>query len=361
MHVPFLDVSYTYSSLKSEIDAAYQRVMNSGIYIMGPELTAFEAEFADFCGVKHAIGVGNGLDALEIALRALGIGPGDEVIVPEFTFVATWLGVTRAGATPISAPCDMFYGLDPQNIETRLTKKTRAIMPVHLYGQLADMAALNKIAQQHNLYVIEDAAQAHGAMCPTGVAGSLGHLSGFSFYPGKNLGAFGDGGAITTSDNALAGACRQLRNYGSTVKYQHDSLGINSRLDELQAALLRVKLRSLPAWNTRREEIAIHYLQGLQDTPLVLPKVRQGSKSVWHLFVVETDERDALREYLSAHDIETGIHYPIAPGDQKCYTGSASEHASQTAQRVLSLPIGPHLDVENCDYVIDAIRSYFDR
>jgi dTDP-4-amino-4,6-dideoxygalactose transaminase len=361
MHVPFLDVSRTYHSLAAEHDAAFQRVMRSGIYIMGEELAAFETEFAAFSGAKHAIGVGNGLDALEIALRALGVGPGDEVIVPDFTFVATWLAVSRAGATPIPAPCDAFYGLDPSCVEDLITRKTRAIMPVHLYGQLADMDALGSVAEKHGLFVVEDAAQAHGASGPSGKAGTLGDLGTFSFYPGKNLGAFGDGGAITTNDDTLAATCLQLRNYGSTVKYQHDSLGTNSRLDELQAALLRVKLPHLAAWNTKRNEIARAYLAGLQDTPLQLPLHRDHHQSVWHLFVVETDQRDALREYLGQKGIETGVHYPIAPGDQKCYTGVASEHARRRAERVLSLPIGPHQDVETCEYVIDSIRSYFGR
>ena len=262
--IPFLDLRASYLELKTALDSAFQRVMASGWYILGEELKAFEAEFAEYCNVKYCVGVGNGLDALHLILRAMDIGQGDEVIVPSNTFIATWLAVSYAGATPVPVePDEATYNIDPSKIEAAITEKTKAIMPVHLYGQPADMDPILKIAARHHLKVIEDAAQAHGARYKGKRTGSLGDAAGFSFYPGKNLGAFGDGGAVTTNDSTLAERVRRLSNYGSQVKYAHDVKGFNSRLDELQAALLRVKLRHLDAWNGRRRQIAAQYLRKL--------------------------------------------------------------------------------------------------
>ena len=260
MQVPFLDLGRLHQSIRAPLDAAYHRVMDSGWFIMGPELEAFEAEFAQYCEVKHCIGVGNGLEALHLLLRAYGIGPGDEVIVPSNTFIATWLAVTQCGATPVPVEPDVnTHNIDPALIAAAITPRTRAIMPVHLYGQPADMDPINEIAAKHGLIVIEDAAQAQGARYKGRRTGSLGHAAGTSFYPGKNLGALGDGGAVLTSDDAIADKVRQLRNYGSKIKYQHDLAGYNSRLDEMQAAFLRVKLTVLDDWNALRSEIADQY------------------------------------------------------------------------------------------------------
>ena len=361
--IPFLDLKQPYSELKEELDCAYQRVMNSGWYIHGTELKAFESEFADYCNVKYCIGVGNGLDALHLILRAMDIGEDDEVIVPSNTFIATWLAVSYAGATPVPVePDEKTYNIDPSKIEAAITEKTKAIMPVHLYGQPADMDPILKIAARHHLRVIEDAAQAHGARYKGKRTGSLGDAAGFSFYPGKNLGAFGDGGAVTTNDSTLVERVRRLSNYGSQVKYAHEVKGFNSRLDELQAALLRVKLRKLDEWNERRRQIADQYLQKLSARDyLILPHVPPWAEPVWHLFVVRTPERDCLQKYLTDSGIQTLIHYPVPPHRQSAYQelSHLSLPVSEMIHReVLSLPMGLAMAAGHVQYVLDALGNY---
>lgn len=362
--VPFLDLKAGYLEQQRELDEAYRRVMDRGWYILGAEVSAFEAEFAAFCGVRHCIGVANGLDALMLILRAMDIGPGDEVIVPGHTFIATWLAVSYVGATPV--PVDVSAdtaNIDVSLLEAAITRRTRAIMPVHLYGQTADMDGVWRVAKAHGLRVIEDAAQAHGATWGGRGAGGLGDAAGFSFYPGKNLGAFGDGGAVTTNDDVLAERIRQLRNYGSKVKYEHVERGVNSRLDELQAAFLRVKLRALPAWNARRAEVAKGYLTGLVDAGVQLPAVNASATSVWHLFTVRVQDRSSFRDRLTAAGIETAIHYPKMPSEQLAYQAAAfpslprSCHWSET---VVSLPMSPWLTDAQASRVVQTIRSRSD-
>jgi len=349
MTVPFLDIEASYRELREEIDAAVQRVLGSGRYILGEEVEAFEREFADYCGARFCIGVGNGLDALHLILRGYGIGHGDEVIVPSHTFIATWLAVSQAGAipVPVEPADDGSYNIAPALLEAAITPRTKAIMPVHLYGMPAEMDEINAIAKKHGLKVIEDAAQAHGAHYRGRRAGALGDAAGFSFYPGKNLGAFGDGGAITTSDPELAQRLQALRNYGSFTKYVHVMQGVNSRLDPIQAAVLRVKLQHLDAWNAKRREIAAEYLHALRDCQLGLPTLPQHAESAFHLFVVRSSQRTVLQEALRANGIETLIHYPTPPHLQGAYAGQGWQAGSlplaeRLAGEVISLPIGPH-------------------
>lgn len=358
MKVPFLDLKSPYSELKDEFDAAYRRVMESGWYILGKEVEAFEAEFAAFCETKHCIGVANGLDALHLVVRACGIGAGDEVIVPSNTFIATWLAVTHTGATPVPVePNERTYNIDPARIEKAITSKTKAIIAVHLYGQTADMDSINAIAKKYAIKVIEDCAQAHGARYREHRAGSLGDAAGFSFYPGKNLGAFGDGGAVTTNDCDLAERIRALRNYGSQIKYQNEVAGFNSRLDELQAAFLRIKLRHLDEWNERRKRIATLYLDQLKPHARhVLPFVPEWSDPVWHLFVIRSQNRAELQQQLSNAGIGTMIHYPIAPHRQEAYTDlnlpeGTFPIAEAIHREILSLPMGPHLSAADIAHV----------
>lgn len=346
-NIPFLDLRKSYIELRTELDGAVQRALNSGWYVQGAELKAFELEFAEYCNVRYCAGVGNGLDALHLVLRAMEIGQGDEVIVPSNTFIATWLAVSYAGATPVPVePDDKTFNIDPVRIEEAITKKTKAIMPVHLYGQPADMDPILEIADKYSLKVIEDAAQAHGARYKGKSVGGLGHAAGFSFYPGKNLGAFGDGGAVTTNDSVIADRVRCLRNYGSPIKYTHDVKGINSRLDELQAAILRVKLRHLDDWNTRRIKLVEHYRRCLVGVHVRLPEMPVQFESVFHLFVIRTKDRDLLQAGLKDVGIETLIHYPIPPHKQGAYSAMhdyALPIAESMAREVLSLPMGPHL------------------
>jgi dTDP-4-amino-4,6-dideoxygalactose transaminase len=359
----------TYQELQPEFDAAYRRVMDSGWYLLGPELEALEQEFAAYCEVKHCVVVGNGLDALHLILRGYDIGAGDEVIVPSHTFIATWLAVSYAGATPVPVePDPQTYNLDPALIEAALTPRTKAIMPVHLYGQPADMDAINEIARRHGLRVIEDAAQAHGARYRGRRCGGLGDAAGFSFYPGKNLGAFTDAGAVTTNDAGLAQKIRKLRNYGSAVKYQHELKGFNSRLDELQAAFLRVKLRHLDDWNARRRRIAARYLDGLnseignQKSEIIPPFVPDWADPAWHLFVIRHPQRDLLQKKLAEAGIGTLIHYPIPPhlSGAYCSPQSAIRNpqlpvAEALASQVLSLPMGPHVTLEQATAVAGCV------
>ncbi len=364
MTIPFLDLTSPYLELKEEFDAAYHRVMESGWYILGEEVEAFEAEFAAYCESKHCIGVGNGLDALHLILRAMDIGPGDEVIVPSNTYIATWLAVSYCGATPVPVePDEKTYTIDPARIAASITSRTRAIMVVHLYGQPADMDRINALAREHGLKVIEDCAQAHGARYKGQRVGHLGDAAGFSFYPGKNLGAIGDGGAVTTNDDALAHRIKVLHNYGSQVKYHNEVKGYNSRLDELQAALLRVKLSRLDEWNGRRCEVAAHYSRELAATSaLQLPFVPEWAGPVWHLFVIRHAQRDVLQKKLTSAGIGTMIHYPIPPHVQPAYAElNLNEGAFPVAERmaaeVLSLPMGPHLDAPGRLSVISALKN----
>uniref|UniRef100_A0A832EJR2 DegT/DnrJ/EryC1/StrS family aminotransferase n=1 Tax=Desulfacinum infernum TaxID=35837 RepID=A0A832EJR2_9BACT len=348
--------------LQEALDAAFHRVMASGRYVLGEELAAFESEFAAYCGVKHCIGTGNGLDALHIILRAMDIGPGDEVIVPANTFIATWLAVSFAGAVPVPVePLESTYNLDPARLEEAVTPRTRAVIAVHLYGQPADMDPIREIARAHNLKVIEDAAQAHGARYKGRRTGGLADAAGFSFYPGKNLGAFGDGGAVTTDDDTLADRVRILRHYGSPVKYVHDVKGFNSRLDELQAAFLRVKLKRLDAWNDRRRRVAAQYVEGLATVPgLVLPHVPEWAEPVWHLFVIRTPHRDVLQRRLAERGIETLIHYPIPPHKQGAYkemAGRPCPVSERLHAEVLSLPMGPAMTDDDVSCVISALKE----
>jgi dTDP-4-amino-4,6-dideoxygalactose transaminase len=365
MRVPFLDLRAAYLELRPELDAAYARVADSGWYILGPEVESFERAFADHCGARHCVSVANGLDALHIALRAARVGAGDEVLVPSNTFIATWLAVTYAGAIPVPVEPDRrTCNLDAERLEAAITSRTRAIVPVHLYGQMADTDAIRAIADRHGLAVIEDAAQAQGASWRGVRAGTAGHAAAFSFYPGKNLGAMGDAGAIVTNDDHLANEARKLRNYGSTVKYHHDVAGLNSRLDPLQAAFLNVKLARLDEWNVRRSRIARRYLDELTGCgQLVLPFVPAEADPVWHLFVVRHPRRDALQAHLAERGVSTLIHYPVPPHLAGAYASLGFEHgafpiAEEMARTVLSLPIGPHLSDAEVDYVIQTVRAF---
>lgn len=361
--IPFLDLRAPYRELKAELDDAVQRVLASGWYVLGPEVEAFEEAYADYCGAKHAVAVANGLDALHLALRAMGVGEGDEVVVPSNTYIATWLAVSQCGATPVPVePDPRTYNLDPDQVEEALTPRTRVLLPVHLYGQPADLAPLLALARKRGLHVLEDGAQAHGARYRGRRIGAHGDAVAWSFYPGKNLGALGDGGAVTTDDARLAERLRVLRNYGSREKYVNEVRGYNSRLDPLHAAALRVKLKHLDAWNARRSAVAAAYLRGLSDVGLTLPHVPAWADPAWHLFVVRHPRRDALQRALAAAGVGTLIHYPIPPHRQEAYRSAgwapdAFPLASALAREVLSLPMGPHLSAEQVAQVIAQVRT----
>lgn len=362
MRIPFLDLGDSYSELKAEIDTAVARVLESGWYILGPEVEAFEAQFAAYCEATHAIGVANGLDALILALRALDIGPGDEVIVPSNTYIATWLAVSAVGARPVPVePDPATHTIDPALIPAALTERTRALLPVHLYGCPADMDPILAIAREHGLKVVEDAAQAHGARYKGRRIGAHGDVVCWSFYPGKNLGALGDGGAVTTNDEGLAERIRTLGNYGSRQKYVNIEKGVNSRLDPLQAAILKVKLAHLDAWNDRRRAVAAFYGEALVGTGLTLPHTPNWAEHVWHLYVVQSPERAALQARLQETGVGTLIHYPIPPHRQEAYRDLAptlppSPLAERLADEVLSLPIGPQIDREQQAAVVEAVK-----
>lgn len=366
MYVPILDLKPAYEELRADLDAAYHRVMDSGRVLMGPELEAFESEYARSVGVAHCVGVANGLEALQMVLMAWGIGPGDEVIVPSHGYIATYLAVTHTGARPV--PCEpdpATYNLDPARLEALLTPRTKAILPIHLYGQPADVDAIHAIARPRGLLVLEDAAQSHGARLRGRFAGALGDAAGVSFYPSKNLGALADAGAVTTNDAGLADRLRYLRNYGSKVRYQHEFVGLNSRLSELQAAFLRAKLPHLAAWNERRAQLARHYLARLKDVgDLVLPHAPSWVDPVWHLFVVRTGHRAALQAHLTAVGIGTQIHYPTPPHLTAAYREAGWRRgdfplAEKLADEVLSIPIGPHHSADQVEEVCLAIRGFF--
>lgn len=365
MRVPFLDLRAQYVELAQPLDEAYRRVMESGWYILGAEVEAFEREFACCCGAAHCIGVGNGLDALHLMIQACGIGPGDEVIVPSNTYIATWLGISSVGATPVPVEPDVAtYNLDPTQVERAITSSTRAILAVHLYGQTVDMNPIVEVARRHGLWVLEDAAQAHGARYEGKRAGSLADAAAFSFYPTKNLGAQGDAGAVVTDDPELADRVRVLRNYGSREKYRNEVKGVNSRLDPLQAAFLRAKLATLDSWNERRRDLAHTYLAKLAGTPeLMLPQVPQAADPVWHVFAVRHPRRDALQAHLASASIGTLVHYPIPPHLSGAYKDAGWKRgafpvAEEIAATELSLPMGPHLSREQLDRVVESVWSF---
>lgn len=360
VQVPFLDLRSGYLALQEDIDAAVSRVLASGWYIQGPEVTEFEAAFARYCEAAHCVGVANGLDALILSLRALDIGAGDEVIVPSNTFIATWLAVSAVGATPVPVePDKLSYNIDPNRIEDAITPKTRAIIAVHLYGQPADLDPIVSVAKAHNLALVEDAAQAHGAMYKSRRIGAHGDVVCWSFYPGKNLGAMGDGGAITTDRADVADRIRCLGNYGSTKKYVNEEKGSNSRLDPLQAAVLSVKLAHLDAWTENRRRIADRYSSELDG--VVTPHVPNWADPVWHLYVIRHPERDRLINALAEEGIQTLVHYPIAPHQQQAYADLGYEPgtfplAESMADTMLSLPIGPQMPQDHQDHVISTLN-----
>lgn len=363
--VPFLDLQAQHTELAADLDAAALRVLHSDRLVLGPEVEGFEHAWAASAGVRHAVGVASGLDALTLALRAVGVGPGDEVVVPAHTFVATWLSVVHAGAVPVPVDADRVTGgWDPAAVAAAVTPRTAALVPVHLYGHPVDLGPLLALADRYGLAVVDDAAQAHGARLDGLPVGSGARATAWSFYPGKNLGALGDGGAVTTDDPQLAERVRSLRNYGSTTKYRHDEIGWNSRLDEVQAALLSVKLRHLAAWNARRGAVATRYAAALAGLPgLTLPTTAPGSQPSWHLYVVRSPHRDALRAHLADRGVETVVHYPVPPHRQPAFAGTPAAatrlpHAERWADEVLSLPMGPHLRPGQQDAVIDAVRSF---
>jgi dTDP-4-amino-4,6-dideoxygalactose transaminase len=362
--IPFLSLGATYQELQDELDSALARVLGSGLYVLGSEIEAFEADFAAYSGANHAIGVANGLDALHLALRAMGVGPGDEIIVPSNTYIATWLAVSQSGATPVPVePDEATFNIDPNLLEPAITPRTKVILPVHLYGQPVDLDPILAVARKHDLKVLEDGAQAHGARYKGRRVGAHGNAVAWSFYPGKNLGALGDGGAVSTNDPGLADQIKVLRNYGSRVKYVNDVKGFNSRLDPIQAAMLGVKLRHLDDWNSRRKALAKRYSQALAESHYGLPHVPEWADPVWHLYVIRTPQRDMLQAYLTERGIGTLVHYPIPPHLQQAYAELGYKRgdfpiAETMAEEVLSLPMGPHLTFEQQDQVIAALLDF---
>jgi len=363
--IRFLDLVAIHASIRDELDDAYRRVMESGQYVLEREVEAFEREFADYCGGRYCVSTGNGLDALQLVLRAWGIGEGDEVVVPATTFIATWLAVSHTGARPVPVECDVgTQNIEPALIGRAITPRTRAIIAVHLFGQTADMDLVLDVARRHGLPVLEDAAQAHGAVYKGRRAGTLGHAAAFSFYPAKNLGALGDAGGVVTDDEELATRVRMLRNYGAREKYHHDSRGFNSRLDALQAAFLRVKLRYLDGWNERRRALARRYLRSLRDIErLSLPEVPGWSDPVWHLFVVRHPHRDELRRWLRDVGVETHLHYPVPPHLSEAYREFGWKRGDfptteEFAATCVSLPMGPHLTEDDVDRVVSRVRAF---
>ncbi len=361
--IPFVDLKAQYQSIKTEVDAAIQRVLDNTAFILGREVEAFEAAFAEYVGAKFCVGVSNGTAAVQMAVTACGIKAGDEVIVPANTFFATAEGVSTAGATPVFVDADpVSYALDAGKIEAAITPQTRAIMPVHLYGQAADLDAIFDIAARHNLLVIEDAAQAHGSEYKGRRVGSLGHAGSFSFYPGKNLGAYGEGGAVVTNDEAVARHLRLLRDHGSERKYHHEIIGYNFRLEGIQGAVLSVKLKYLDGWNNLRREHAARYDELLKESGLMLPQEMNYARHVYHLYVVQAEERDALQTSLTESGVQTGVHYPIPIHLQPAYAflghkeGDFPE-AERQARRVLSLPMFAELTDEQVREVAEAVQT----
>ncbi|MEN6326648.1 MAG: DegT/DnrJ/EryC1/StrS family aminotransferase [Syntrophomonas sp.] len=360
--IPFLDVKASYLELQKELDEAYHRVMHSGCYILSDEVRGFETDFANYCNAKYCIGVGSGLEALHLILRGWEIGPGDEVVVPAHTFIATWLAVSYSGAKPVGVePIADTYNIDPGRIEAVINARTKAIIAVHLYGQPADMDSINEIGQRYGLKVIEDAAQAHGARYKGRRVGNLGDAAAFSFYPAKNLGAFGDGGAVLTNDIELSTKIKMLRDYGSSSKYYNQVRGYNSRLDELQAAFLRVKLSHLDEWNERRRKLAACYHEGL-DAVMPLSMVPEWAEPVWHLIVVRSLERDHLRDYLLSNGVGCGIHYPVPPHLQPAYAEFKLSQGNfplteAISNEVLSLPLWPQMSRSDVERVVNLLKQ----
>ncbi len=363
MRIPLVELAGQYRMLRDEILPAMDGVMTQAQFILGEDVTRFEEEFAAFCGARHCVGVASGLDALQLALRAVGVGPGDEVITAASTFIASALAITHAGATPVLADVRADdFNLDPEAVERAITPRTKAILPVHLYGQPARMDQIMDIARRHGLKVVEDACQAHGARYGAARAGAMGDAGCFSFYPGKNLGGYGDGGAVVTDDPRVAERLRLDRNYGSRIKYVHDSAGFNSRLDTLQAAVLRIKLRRLDGWNARRRELAALYRELLADADVLLPEEMRGVEHVWHLFVIRHPERDRLVADLHARGIGAGVHYPIPIHQQAPYAGirtvpDGAPVSTMLARQILSLPLYPEMTEAQVAEVADAVRE----
>ena len=370
MKVEFLDLKASYVELKQEIDDAVKRVLESGWYILGEEVELFEKEFASYCGSKFCISLGSGLSALELMLKAYQIGAGDEVIVPANTYIATVLAISNVGATPVLVePDERTCNIDPERIEAAVTEKTKAVIAVHLYGQTADMKKIEPVCEKYHLKLIEDAAQAHGAEHWGKKAGVLGDAAGFSFYPTKNLGAYGDGGAVTTDDENVAEYIRLARNYGSGEKNYNRLKGVNSRLDEIQAAILRVKLRYLDQWNAKRNVIAGRYLEELrscQNEDFHLPACLEGNRHIWHLFVVRTKKRNEMIDFLKRNDIGYLIHYPVPPYLQDAYRelrelSKDFPLTSRLSEEVLSLPMGHYLTEEQTGYVCNVLKEFFSK
>jgi dTDP-4-amino-4,6-dideoxygalactose transaminase len=363
--VPFLSLKQATQELRGELDAALSRVVGSGHYIGGPEVEAFEREFAEYVGAKHCIGVGNGLDAITLSLLAHGIGKGDKVLVPSNTFIATWLGASHAGAIPVPLEPDWQSHVLSSEAAARALEGVRACVPVHLYGLPVDLPSFRRLCAERDVVLVDDAAQAHGAIVGGKKVGGFGNTTTWSFYPGKNLGALGDAGAVTTDDDGVAERIRRLRNYGSQVKYEHETVGYNSRLDPIQAAVLRVKLRHLDGWNARRRDRAAQYDRGLSGLgDLQLPSTPAGRVHAFHLYVVRTSRRDALRAHLDKSGIGTIIHYPKPPHLQTAYAQlsldrTRLQETERASAEVLSLPMGPHLSPEQVEQVIDSIRRFF--
>lgn len=362
MKVEFSTVKKMHEEIRDELNGAINKVIDSNWFIGGEELTNFENDFAKYCNVKYCVGVANGLEGIILALRAIGVKENDEVIVPSHTFIATALAVSEIGAIPVFVePNTVDYTIDVDKIEEKITDKTKAIIVVHLYGQCADMDRVNEIAKKYNLKVVEDAAQAHGATYKGRKAGSLGDIAEFSFYPGKNLGAMGDSGCVVTNDEKLAQKVRELGNYGSAIKYHHNEKGINSRLDEMQAAILDVKLKYLDKWNNERVNIANRYLNEIKNDKIILPITASNNTHVWHLFVVRTKNRDDLKKYLEENGISCLIHYPMAIHKQKAYEEYNNLDlplAEKYASEVLSLPMYYGMTDEEVTYVIDKLNNY---
>lgn len=364
MQVPFVDLAAQYAAIKDEVVAAMSAVLERGDFILGQDVERFEAEFAAYCEAPFCVGVDSGMSALELILRGYDIGPGDEVITSANTFIATALTISMTGATPVLVDIDPeTLTLDLERVERAITPRTRAIMPVHLYGHPEDMDPINEIAARRGLVVIEDACQAHGARYKGKRTGALGHAAAYSFYPAKNLGAYGDGGAIVTADDGLVHRLQLLRNYGQSKKYHHDVQGFNHRLDTIQAAALRVKLRYLDGWNAARRQHAGRYSQLLRGTGLGLPPVMPGVEPVWHLYIVRTPEREALRQYLGEQGIATGIHYPIPIHLQPAYRDLGYDQgdfpfSEAACEQMLSLPMYAELTEEQIGYVADAVREF---
>ncbi|WP_370774120.1 DegT/DnrJ/EryC1/StrS family aminotransferase [Clostridium sp.] len=361
MRIPFVSFEEMHSLIKNELECVFREVLNSNWFIKGKFLAEFEKKFADYCGAKKCIGCGNGLDALSLILKAYNISDGDEVIIPANTFIATALAVSYVGATPVLVDNNDFYNIDVELIEKAITDKTKAIIAVHLYGMPADMDPINEIASKYGLVVIEDAAQAHGAIYKGKKVGTLGDAAAFSFYPGKNLGALGDGGAVVTNNEEIAEKIRNLGNYGSSKKYVHEFKGVNSRLDEMQAAFLNIKLNHLDDWNNSRKEIAKYYLANITNQKVKLPQLINEIETVWHLFVVRVENRDEFIKYLSDNGIQALIHYPITVNKQDAYKELNSytfEKAEKYANEIVSLPMYPGLTEEMLRYVVDVINKF---